>query len=78
MLNDPASLTETMAVRFDLYECSPGVLLDEREVAAALHVSRKTLQHWRAMQRGPRFRRIEGLVRYRAGDLVQWLEATRG
>lgn len=71
-------MTETTAVRIDLYECSPGVLLDEREVAAALHVSRKTLQYWRARHRGPRFRRIEGLVRYRAGDLVQWLEQTRG
>lgn len=40
-------MTETTAVRIDLYESSPGVLLDEREVAAALHVSRKTLQYWR-------------------------------
>ena len=34
-------------LRIDLYGHSPGTLLNEREVAVALRISVKTLQHWR-------------------------------
>ncbi|WP_206446537.1 hypothetical protein [Agrococcus sp. KRD186] len=49
-----AITTELTSVRIDLCERSPGTLLNEREVAAALHVSVKTLQNWRQHGRGPR------------------------
>lgn len=76
--NINATPTETAAVRMDLYERSPGTLLNEREVAAALFISVKTLQLWRQQGRGPRFLRLVSHVRYRAGDVVEWMEQNRG
>lgn len=49
----------------------PGDLIDEREAAAMLGVQRKTLQNWRAMRKGPRYRKIGArLVRYHVDDLA--------
>jgi predicted DNA-binding transcriptional regulator AlpA len=65
-------------VRADLFEQSPGVLLNEREVAEAIHVSVKTLQHWRQHGQGPQFLRLGRHIRYRVGDVIAWLERSRG
>ncbi len=48
--------------------------LTEKEVAKQIKVSLASLRRWRLLQRGPRFLKIGGLVRYRAEDLEQWLE----
>jgi predicted DNA-binding transcriptional regulator AlpA len=48
--------------------------LTEKDVAQQIKVSLASLRRWRLGQRGPRFLKIGGLVRYRAEDLEQWLE----
>jgi excisionase family DNA binding protein len=50
------------------------IFLTEKEVAKQIKVSLASLRRWRLLQRGPRFLKIGGLVRYRADDLEQWLE----
>ncbi|MHB1282565.1 MAG: helix-turn-helix transcriptional regulator [Metallibacterium scheffleri] len=51
-------------------------LLDERELAARLHVSVSTLRNWRVARRGPPFVKL-GLraVRYRLADVERFIEA---
>lgn len=57
----------------------PGDLIDEREAAAILGVSRKTLLNWRALRRGPRYRKIGArLVRYHVADLVEFQKVMAG
>ena len=59
---------------FDLYALPDTTLLSEREIAALLRVAVSTVQTWR--QRGhplPWMHIGQGRVRYRAGDLRQFL-----
>jgi predicted DNA-binding transcriptional regulator AlpA len=49
-------------------------LLDEREAADLLHINHRTLANWRVRGGGPRFVKIGRLVRYRAGDISDWIE----
>lgn len=52
-----------------------GALLNERETAEFLGVSRRTLQGWRSNQTGPRWVRINTKsIRYRQSDLTDWIE----
>ncbi|WP_405216533.1 helix-turn-helix transcriptional regulator [Agrococcus sp. Ld7] len=63
----------------DLYAASSGLLLTETQLAAALGVAAKTLRNWRALRTGPVWRNLGGaLVRYRAGDVVAWLDSHNG
>ncbi len=39
-------------------------LLDEKQLSRLLHVSIGTLRFWRAIGRGPRYRKVGQLVRY--------------
>lgn len=48
-------------------------LLTEAEVSKQLRVSLAALRKWRVMNRGPQFLKIGSLVRYRQGDIDQWL-----
>ncbi len=48
-------------------------LLTETEVSKQLRVSLAALRKWRVMNRGPQFLKIGSLVRYRQGDIDQWL-----
>ena len=48
-------------------------LLDEREVAEALHVSLGTIRRWRLFRTGPPFRKIGALVRYERQAVASWL-----
>jgi predicted DNA-binding transcriptional regulator AlpA len=48
-------------------------LLKEAEVSKQLRVSLAALRKWRVMNRGPQFLKIGSLVRYRQGDIDQWL-----
>jgi predicted DNA-binding transcriptional regulator AlpA len=52
-------------------------LLTERQLAAQLNISVKTLQNWRWLGRGPKFIKLNGdsLVRYRQSDVDAYLEA---
>lgn len=48
-----------------------GDLVDEREAAAILCTNVHTLRNWRALGKGPRFRKIgQRLVRYHRSDLA--------
>lgn len=51
----------------------PGDLVDETRAAETLGVSAKTLQNWRALRKGPRYRKIGArLVRYHVDDLAEF------
>lgn len=47
-------------------------LLTTEEVAAILKMSRRTVENWRSLGKGPPWRRIEGLVRYPESELYSW------
>ena len=49
-------------------------LLREDQVAERLSVSRACLRKWRIQNRGPAFRKLGSLVRYRLDDVEAWLE----
>lgn len=49
-------------------------LLTVREVAEWLSVAEGTLRYWRHTHRGPRSLTLHGGVRYRLGDIEEWLE----
>jgi len=44
-------------------------LMTETEVAKHLNVSRASLRRWRGLKRGPAFKKVGALVRYRPDDL---------
>ncbi len=50
-------------------------LIDEKEVAEFLGVSRYSLQAWRVRGFGPTFVSVGRLVRYRRADVVAWLDS---
>lgn len=52
----------------------PGDLVDEREAAAILDAEVGTLRNWRALGKGPRFRKIgQRMVRYYRADLAAFI-----
>jgi hypothetical protein len=52
----------------------PGDLIDEREAAAILCAEVRTLRNWRALGKGPRFRKVgERMVRYHRADLAAFI-----
>ncbi len=54
------------------------MLLTETEAAEILAVSVRTIQNWRIRGGGPPFYKLVAkTVRYRLGDLVEWLEQNR-
>jgi hypothetical protein len=48
-------------------------LRDENFLAKKIGASVRTIQGWRRMRKGPRFRKIERLVRYSDEDIAAWL-----
>lgn len=42
------------------------------ELARRWKLDRRTLQRWRNSGKGPRFRRLEGRVRYAASDILEF------
>ena len=48
--------------------------LTEAQVSERLSVARSTLRAWRQEQRGPRWRKFEGLVRYPEDWLTEYEE----
>jgi predicted DNA-binding transcriptional regulator AlpA len=51
-------------------------LLKEAQIGEILGISAATLRRWRLLQRGPKYIKIGGAVRYRPEDVTAWL-ATR-
>ena len=53
---------------------SPGDLVTETEAAAILNTAVRTLRNWRALRKGPRYRKIgERMVRYHRADLAAFI-----
>lgn len=51
----------------------PGDLVDEHEAALILSTAVRTLRNWRALRKGPRYRKIGArLVRYHRADLAEF------
>lgn len=48
-------------------------LITPKEAARELRVAVATLAKWRASRQGPPFIRLIGRIRYRRGDLRDWL-----
>ena len=46
----------------------------EHEAAAYLNLSRRTLQKWRELAKGPRVTRMGGAIRYNVRDLDAFAE----
>jgi len=57
----------------------PGDLVDEVEAAAILSTAVRTLRNWRALRKGPRYRKIgTRLVRYHRADLAAFQHVMAG
>jgi excisionase family DNA binding protein len=52
-------------------------LLEEKEAAKYLGVSKRTLQGFRRRRQGPAYHRIGGCIRYRVSDLEGYLAIQR-
>lgn len=52
-----------------------GDFLTERDVAALLAISTKTLQRWRWLGGGPPYRKLGHAVRYRRADVEAWADS---
>jgi len=50
--------------------------LNERQVATFLGISVSTLQRWRLLGTGPRFRKFAGSVRYSLADIDRFVEGS--
>ncbi len=48
-------------------------LLDEKELSRLIRVSIGTLRFWRAVGKGPRYRKVGQLVRYAPSEVQEWL-----
>ena len=49
-------------------------LLNERQLSRLIGVSIGTLRFWRSEGKGPRFRKVDQLVRYAPSDVNQWFD----
>lgn len=56
-----------------------GDLVDEHEAAAILSTAVRTLRNWRALRKGPRYRKIGArMVRYHRADLAAFQHVMAG
>ena len=57
----------------------PGDLKTEHEAAAILSTAVRTLRNWRALRKGPRYRKIGSrMVRYHVADLAEFQQVMSG
>ena len=57
----------------------PGDLVTEHEAAAILSAAVATLRNWRALRKGPRYRKIGArMVRYHRADLAEFQKIMAG
>jgi hypothetical protein len=49
--------------------------ITDLEIEGAYGIPRKTLQNWRVLGRGPRFRKFGSGVRYKVSDVEAWIES---
>ena len=51
-------------------------LLNENELAELTGLAVGTLQQWRCTKNGPPYLKLGRAVRYRASDVLQWLDSS--
>ena len=71
---DPALLLESLRSQGEQPMKRHTVLLNTAQAAAALDLSPRTLERYRVVGGGPRFRKIGRWVRYLPSDLERWLD----
>jgi predicted DNA-binding transcriptional regulator AlpA len=49
--------------------------LTEHDVASMLGLSVKTIRHWRADGKGPRWKKFGGAIKYDAAELELWIRS---
>ena len=58
---------------------SVGDLVTEHQAAAILSTAVRTLRNWRALRKGPRYRKIGArMVRYHVADLAEFQQVMSG
>ncbi len=68
--------TGTKATHLQMRDRLPNDLLNTEQLADALHISKRTPEHWRMTGEGPPFTRAGGRrVLYRWCDVAEWLAA---
>jgi predicted DNA-binding transcriptional regulator AlpA len=50
--------------------------LNEKELGPMLGVRVKTLQRWRLLGVGPKYKKLRGSVRYDAADVEAWIQSS--
>lgn len=50
-------------------------LLTERQVANLTRMSLASVRRWRRLNRGPKYLRLGGAIRYKPQDVLGWLES---
>ena len=61
----------------ELFDIENDVLLTTAQLAETLNVSEKTIRDWRYSQKLPAIK-LRKLVRYRLGDILEWLKTNGG
>lgn len=70
----PSNITPQAVAKLE-----PGDLVTEHEAAASLGIAVRTLRNWRALRKGPRYRKIGArLVRYHVADLAEFQRIMAG
>jgi hypothetical protein len=78
-----ADLIEKPAMEKAIEECGDWIdikkkeFLNELDTSEYVNLSVHTLRKYRAKHIGPRFYKMNGSIRYRLGDIEDWLEACR-
>ncbi len=62
----------------DLDNLPGDALLTRRQTSLALSFAIPTLKAWAKKGRGPQITRVEGLPRYRVGDVKAWIVSSNG
>jgi predicted DNA-binding transcriptional regulator AlpA len=50
-------------------------LMTQDQVASWLQVSNRTLERWRDVRKGPKYRKIGGVVRYVRCEVQAWIDS---
>jgi hypothetical protein len=74
----PEVTLTTVQKTFDPNKLPADSLINTRELATWTGLAIVTLEKWRLERKGPPFIRCESAVRYRVGDVRQWLQWCNG
>ncbi len=66
------SRTHTLSAELGQFRC-----LDEREAAALMRFSIKSVQNWRYQGTAPSYVKMARSVRYKLADILDWMELHR-